>query len=199
MEKPRLSGKKRSLRKVGFQPQIKLLVFSFDESDLQTSWYTQQDYQVFGKDVKATIRTLRKGNEIDICCRGLEKYQSMQYHDEKKRREQTHYRTILLEQERQKQQGHRNPKVLRMLSTVNSQWAIQNALNVAIQDAVEATWIEPNPRHVVVPLSLPLKDTMEISKGFDLPNQLPTPVNDMIRASTTQCLLVQNCNHLETL
>ena len=193
-----LSGKKRSLRKVGFQSEVTHLVFTFDESDLQTSWYTQQDYQVFGKDVKATIRTLRKGNEVDICCRGLEKYQSMQYHDEKKRREQTHYKTILLEQKRQKQLGHENPKVLRMLSTVNSQWAIQNALNVASQDALEATWIESNPL-LVDPLSLSSTDTIEVSNVFDLPNQLPIPVKDRLRVSTTPCTLVQSCNHQGTL
>lgn len=145
---PRSIKKKRQNAKVvGFQPQAKLLVF--DATHETTTWYSQSDYQVFGKDVKATVKVLRRG-QVAQCARGLEKYQSMQYHDEKKRREQTHYRTILLEQERQKLDGQTNPKILRMLSTVNSHWATQNALQVARQDAEEAVRVddeeESNPK-----------------------------------------------------
>jgi len=186
MAKPNgLSCKKRTFRKVGFQPQIKLLSFPLTDSDIQKTWYTQKDYQVFGKDVKATVRVLRKGNMLDVCSRGLEKYQSMKFHDEKKRREQTHYQTILLEQERQRQEGRRNPKILRMLSTVNSQWALQNALLVAQRDAAEVQRIEKeesSPQHEPHVASVP---SLDESNGSESPIRSSSPVDAILTSSST--------------
>jgi hypothetical protein len=173
--------KRHNAKVVGFQPQAKLLVF---DAAQEPTWYSQSDYLVFGKDVKATVRVLRRG-QVAQCARGLEKYQSMQYHDEKKRREQTHYRTILLEQERQKLDGQTNPKILRMLSTVNSHWATQNALQVAQRDAEEAVRVddeeESNPEFA-----------SEESDGSDSPPlRLPSPLD--LAGTTTSAATSTTC------
>lgn len=101
-------------------------------------WYSANDYEAFEKDVKKTVSCIRRGRRTVVTGRGLEKYFSSQYHEEKKRREFKHYRSILREQHRQRAQGEEpNPKLFRMLSVVNSKWALEKALNLANHDASE--------------------------------------------------------------
>ena len=129
--------KKRPLRKVGFADartyRITLLE-NLSPNERANTWYTSHDYAIFGKEVKAAVKRMRRG-ETTACNRGLEKYQSSSIHSDKKKRELSHYRSILAEQQRQKQSGIPNPKVLRMLSMINSKRAMQNALELAQNDA----------------------------------------------------------------
>lgn len=137
-------SKKRPLpRKVGrvdFSSSIRVNVLeSVNKDERCNIWYTSKDYATFGKDVKTTVKHIRKGRSFNgLTGRGLEKYFSSQYHEEKKRRELSHYRSILVEQKRQQNEGKSNPKLLRMLSTINSKWALQNALELAKHDETEA-------------------------------------------------------------
>uniref|UniRef100_A0A7S1D7G8 Uncharacterized protein n=1 Tax=Cyclophora tenuis TaxID=216820 RepID=A0A7S1D7G8_CYCTE len=132
--------KKRPRRHVGFADERTYCVTVLDqltEQERANTWYTSEDYAVFGKEVKAAVKRMRRGHAGD-CDRGLEKYQSSTIHHEKKQRELSHYRSILSEQQRQRDTGAPNPKVLRMLSTINSKRAMQNAIDLAQNDAQEA-------------------------------------------------------------
>jgi hypothetical protein len=110
------------------------------EEERATSWYSSRDYAIFGKDVKKTVKHIRKGRSFTgLTGRGLEKYFSARYHEEKKQRELSHYRSILGEQQRQRSEGSFNPKMLRVLSTINSKWALENALTLARHDECQAS------------------------------------------------------------
>jgi hypothetical protein len=145
MSKRVLATKKRPLpRKVGFAESrtyaINNRVEQFSEGERSSLWYNSRDYAIFGKDAKKTVKHIRKGRSFSgLTGRGLEKYFSSQYHEEKKRRELGHTRAILVEQQRQRLEGIFNPKILKMMSTVNSKWALQNALELAQHDHSEVT------------------------------------------------------------
>ena len=133
-------------RKVEFAATMQVNVLeqcNAEESATTTSgssWYSSKDYAIFGKDVKKTVKYIRKGRSfLGLTGRGLEKYFSAQYHEEKKQRELSHYRCILGEQQRQRAEGSFNPKLLRILSTINSKWALQNALTLAKHDEAQAS------------------------------------------------------------
>eukprot|EP00545_Synedropsis_sp_CCMP1620_P007864 CAMPEP_0119014932 /NCGR_PEP_ID=MMETSP1176-20130426/10468_1 /TAXON_ID=265551 /ORGANISM="Synedropsis recta cf, Strain CCMP1620" /LENGTH=228 /DNA_ID=CAMNT_0006968183 /DNA_START=1 /DNA_END=687 /DNA_ORIENTATION=- len=137
-------NKKRLLpRKVGFAQSTTVAVIreeSVSQEERSSSWYTSRDYQIFGKDAKTTVKHIRRGRSFSgLSGRGLEKYFSPQYHEEKKRREKGHYRSILVEQQRQRSEGTTNPKVLSVLSVINSKWALQNALKLAKHDHSEVS------------------------------------------------------------
>jgi hypothetical protein len=137
-----ISKKRPLLRKVGFADpdtfRINVLD-SLSEEERSNTWYTSTDYAVFGREAKTTVKHIRKGRPFaGLTGRGLEKYFSSQYHEEKKRREMGHYRSILVEQHRQRTEGNPNPKILRAISTVNSKWALHNALELARHDQTEA-------------------------------------------------------------
>jgi hypothetical protein len=142
----RISKKRPLPRKVGFADASTFEVnlrFHHGEEERASTWYSSRDYATFGKDVKKTVKHIRKGHSFTgLHGRGLEKYFSSQYHEEKKRRELSHYRSILLEQQRQRSEGRANPKILRMLSTINSKWALLNALELAKHDHLEASKTE---------------------------------------------------------
>jgi hypothetical protein len=145
MSKRLLATKKRPLpRKVGFAESRTYAAVnpaeSLSEEERSSIWYNSRDYAIFGKDAKKTVKHIRKGRSfVGLTGRGLEKYFSSQYHEEKKRRELGHTRAILVEQQRQRLEGIFNPKILSMMSTVNSKWAIQNALELAQHDHSEVT------------------------------------------------------------
>ena len=90
----------------------------------------------------STASTPRNPNDgaflTSTCAIALEKYISEKYHQMKKEKETTHYQSIFHEQKRQIEQGSINPKMLRMLSTHNSKWAVQNAIKLGNHDAEEA-------------------------------------------------------------
>ena len=131
----------RARRKVEFATTMKVNILErSNKEDCATSWYSSRDYAIFGKEAKKTVKYIRKGRSFTgLTERGLEKYFSAQYHDEKKQRELSHYRCILGEQQRQRAAGSLNPKILRMLSTINSKWALQNALQLAKHDEAQAS------------------------------------------------------------
>lgn len=176
------ASKKRPLpRKVGFATTNKVTVTQEENLSVEersSIWYNCRDYASFGKDAKTTVKHIRKGRSFTgLTGRGLEKYFSSQYHEEKKRRELGHYRSILLEQQRQRLEGIVNPKILRMLSTINSKWALQNALELAKHDHSEVTAKIPAPVPSVQPLENecdsktlsfdpPLKDDELMSTSF---------------------------------
>lgn len=141
MTSPKTSPKRRTMkRKVEFATtfQVKVREYHNDE-ERKLTWYSSIDYESFGKDVKRTVKYIRKGRSfIGLSGRGLEKYFSSQYHEEKKRRELNHYRSILMEHQRQRSEGTCNPIMLRMLSSVSSSWALENALEFAKHDQFEA-------------------------------------------------------------
>jgi hypothetical protein len=142
MSSPQTSTKRPAMkRKVEFATtfQVKVREYHSDEERTHT-WYSSSDYATFGRDVKRTVRHIRKGRSfIGLSRRGLEKYFSSQYHTEKKRRELNHYRSILIEHQRQRSEGSYNPILLGMLSSVSSNWALQNALEFAKHDQFEAS------------------------------------------------------------
>jgi anthranilate/para-aminobenzoate synthase component I len=115
--------------------QVRLRERHSDE-ERKLTWYSSMDYATFGKDVKRTVKHIRKGRSfVGLSARGLEKYLLSQYQQEKKRRELNHYRSILMEHQRQRSEGKLNPIMLRMLSSISSNWAIHNALEFAKHDA----------------------------------------------------------------
>jgi hypothetical protein len=143
MTLPQTSPKRRCTmkRRVEFATtfQVRLRECHSDE-ERKLTWYSSMDYAAFGNDVKRTVKYIRKGRSfVGLSPRGLEKYFSSQYQQEKKRRELNHYRSILMEHKRQQSEGKLNPIMLRMLSSISSNWAIHNALEFAKHDQVEAS------------------------------------------------------------
>jgi len=132
--------KKRPLfgKKVGFTNESSfttIVLDSLNEEEYSKKWYTSKDYKLFAKNAKKTVRHILKGKIYEgLTGRGLEKYFSRQYNEEKKRREVSHYGSIFIEQQQQQMQGRRNPKILRMLSTVNSKWALNKAIDLGRHD-----------------------------------------------------------------
>ena len=128
-----------SSRRVAFaSTNMVHIVARLDTYHPSDTWYTLQEYAMFEDDVRSTIRTLRQENEYSvshICVRGLEKYRSLQDHEEKKLRERVHYSAILREQERQRRKGIKNTRMLRTLSKQSSKWAREKAILQGKQDA----------------------------------------------------------------
>jgi hypothetical protein len=141
---------KRKRRKVEFDSNVQIQIRElFTSAELDNCWYSPMEYATFGKDAKKTVHRIRKGRSSssssssssspsDLTGRGLEKYFYKNYYVEKKRRESNHCSTILGEQHRQRIEGKLNPKMLRLISSVNSKWALQNAIDLAEHDAQEA-------------------------------------------------------------
>jgi len=125
---------KRKRTSVAFAPSLEIhVVEPFQES----TWYSGDDYAVFEDDVRRTIRTMRQDSLHDsrICVRGLEKYGSLERHEEKKLREKSHVFAILKEQARQRRKGVRNPRQFRTLSRTNSKWSRDVAIQQGKRDA----------------------------------------------------------------
>jgi hypothetical protein len=137
----------KNFRRVEFDSNVRIQIREFfTRADLENCWYSPQEYAKIGKDARKTVHRIQKGrsssssssSSSDLTGRGLEKYFYKQYHFEKKRRESNHCITILGEQHRQRSEGKMNPKLLRLISSVNSKWALQNAIELAHHDAQEA-------------------------------------------------------------
>eukprot|EP00543_Licmophora_paradoxa_P000824 CAMPEP_0202458128 /NCGR_PEP_ID=MMETSP1360-20130828/22104_1 /ASSEMBLY_ACC=CAM_ASM_000848 /TAXON_ID=515479 /ORGANISM="Licmophora paradoxa, Strain CCMP2313" /LENGTH=199 /DNA_ID=CAMNT_0049078529 /DNA_START=44 /DNA_END=643 /DNA_ORIENTATION=+ len=135
------STKKKRRRTVIFDDifvQVQVLD-RLTEQECSRIWYNGLECKQFTKDVKKTVKAIKKGRKGgSLCARGLEKYLSQCYHSTKKKREVFHYASILQEQRRQRETRQNNPKLLRMLSTHNSSWARHNAIKLAAHDAEEA-------------------------------------------------------------
>lgn len=129
-------SRKRPLRSVGFALKDKVAIV--DRADHEQTWYTLQDYAVFEQDVRSTIRKLRSFYNHEDCERGLEKYFSPMYHDEKRLRARLHYCAIFQEQCRQKRQGLCDATTLGIISRSNSKWAAEKAIALAQKYAQEA-------------------------------------------------------------
>ena len=137
--------RKRRLRRVGFADSSNNKVYIVPPTE--HTWYTLDEYAVFENDVRTTVRKLRAkrrhechdddDKDENYCPRGLEKYQSLRHHEEKKIRERSHYGAIFREQYRQLLEGTHNPNILRTLSRIHSKWSRHNAIEVASRDAQE--------------------------------------------------------------
>jgi len=113
------------------------------ERQIRQCWYSQIEYLGMDIERQETVRAYKAGGRQTLkqnqqCMRGLEVLASAEYLEQKIRQRvgcQTH---ILVEQQRQTEQGIRNPDSFRTISTLCSRWSRECSRKFAIGDALEA-------------------------------------------------------------
>lgn len=143
---PTSAKRKRMLKQLRFAQEALLYPTQWTENDIATSWYSSDELAEFKQERRETVRHLKRvgfdlqkiGHE---CLRGFEPYYSLEMNRATKYARDLVMNVVFVEQHRQRINGLWDTESMRVRSSNASQWARNNAQELASTDAQESSII----------------------------------------------------------
>jgi len=144
-EQTRLTKKRKLAPSVAFAPVITIVSTDTTTEELEESWYSRRELEVFKLERRALVKALKrvdfnlsKMDQVSYPLRGYEAYFSVRVNKEMKQRRAIVVQSVLGEQARQRCMGIVDHEMIKFVCSRATEWACHRASQLGVQDAVDS-------------------------------------------------------------